>query len=398
LKELAPIGLTVYGRLEHTKKTVEALQKNTLAKESKLYIFSDGPKYGDEDKVKNMREYLKTIDGFKEVKIVERLENDRIENNRAGRKYLLEIYDKLIWMAEDVITAPGYLQFMNDALDFYAKSRMVVNISGYCPPINIDKNYKKDYFALPRFSAWGVGLMSKYYKVDTEIDKEIYFDILNNKTKVDDFNKKAGEEALNIMAMVEDGRIQAGDMQSTFWQVVDSKLTIYPIKSLVHNIGNDSSGVHMPTTNKWDVKELWDKTEDFEFSEDIEVDEHISNEHYNFYKLSNDKNKIENYAYYMQSINEQLENIPIEDELIVYGFGAAGRNFYYTHRDNRNIVSIIDQNKVDTKVDDIYIANIQSVNIKKNTTIVITVLKESEIDKLVKYLNMLDKNLKIIHI
>lgn len=38
---LAPIVLFVYNRPWHTKQTVEALQKNELAKESDLFIYSD---------------------------------------------------------------------------------------------------------------------------------------------------------------------------------------------------------------------------------------------------------------------------------------------------------------------------------------------------------------------
>ena len=35
----APICLFTYNRLEETKKTIEALQKNFLAKDSYIYIF-----------------------------------------------------------------------------------------------------------------------------------------------------------------------------------------------------------------------------------------------------------------------------------------------------------------------------------------------------------------------
>ena len=46
----APIALFVYNRPEHTKKTLEALQKNTLAQNSELFIFSDGPKNNQDKK------------------------------------------------------------------------------------------------------------------------------------------------------------------------------------------------------------------------------------------------------------------------------------------------------------------------------------------------------------
>ena len=41
---LAPIVLFVYNRPAHTQRTVEALQKNKLATESGLVVFSDADK------------------------------------------------------------------------------------------------------------------------------------------------------------------------------------------------------------------------------------------------------------------------------------------------------------------------------------------------------------------
>ena len=45
----APVVLFVYARPEHTRKTVEALQKNDLAGESDLIVFSDAPSSPDKD-------------------------------------------------------------------------------------------------------------------------------------------------------------------------------------------------------------------------------------------------------------------------------------------------------------------------------------------------------------
>ncbi len=45
--QTAPIALFVYNRPWHTRQTVEALQRNELAAESELIVFSDGEKAGD---------------------------------------------------------------------------------------------------------------------------------------------------------------------------------------------------------------------------------------------------------------------------------------------------------------------------------------------------------------
>jgi GT2 family glycosyltransferase len=73
---LSPIVLFTYNRPHHTRQTIEALQKNHLAQQSQLFIYSDAPKNQTaEQKVKEIRQYLKTIDGFKKVTIIEREKN-----------------------------------------------------------------------------------------------------------------------------------------------------------------------------------------------------------------------------------------------------------------------------------------------------------------------------------
>ena len=44
MKNLSPIVLFVYNRPWHTQQTIEALQKNELASESNLIIYSDEAK------------------------------------------------------------------------------------------------------------------------------------------------------------------------------------------------------------------------------------------------------------------------------------------------------------------------------------------------------------------
>ncbi len=56
--------------------------KNELASDSELFIYSDGWKNDqDKPKVLEVREYLKTIKGFKKVTIVAREENYGLADN-----------------------------------------------------------------------------------------------------------------------------------------------------------------------------------------------------------------------------------------------------------------------------------------------------------------------------
>ncbi|MEO6851591.1 MAG: sugar transferase, partial [Mucilaginibacter sp.] len=82
MQNLAPIALFVYNRPEHTRRTISYLQKNLLADESRLFIFSDGPKTdADKAKVEEVRQLLKEVTGFKSVKVTERKENLGLANS-----------------------------------------------------------------------------------------------------------------------------------------------------------------------------------------------------------------------------------------------------------------------------------------------------------------------------
>ena len=97
-KKLSPIALFVYNRLEHLKKTISYLLKNPETQNSDLYIFSDGPKNSDElHAINEIREYLKSVIGFKKIKIIKRQENIGLANSIIqGVTYVLEKYNTCI--------------------------------------------------------------------------------------------------------------------------------------------------------------------------------------------------------------------------------------------------------------------------------------------------------------
>lgn len=261
---LAPIGVSTYKRLGHLKRTILALQNNRLAEESDLYIFSDHPRKGDEKEVIELRRYLKTIRGFARLEIIERDSNDRIKNNRGGMKLLLDNYSKIIFLEEDIVTAPGFLSFMNGALTHYEHYENVLSISGYTHPFLVPKKFRPDCFFLGRFSAWGFGTWeSKFDPFGFSLDnKNIPKNIDSKEFKK--FYSKSGSDLLEFIQHEISGSIDALDVKVMYHMLEKNQITIYPKKSLVRNIGNDGSGLHCSKTSKFDTK-LWEKNEEFEF-------------------------------------------------------------------------------------------------------------------------------------
>lgn len=131
-KTWAPVALFVYNRLDNVRQTIEALKKNVYALQTVVYVYSDGGK-DDESwtKVNEVRKYLKTVTGFKQVIIVERDVNYYIERNVIeGVTEVVKRHGKVIMLEDDIIASPYFLEFMNDALCAYKDNAQVMHVAG----------------------------------------------------------------------------------------------------------------------------------------------------------------------------------------------------------------------------------------------------------------------------
>ncbi len=132
-KQLAPVAIFVYNRLKNTKAVIEALQDNYLAKDTDVFVFSDGPKSPKNERaVFEVRQYLKSVTGFKSIHIIERPENFYIEKNIIeGVTETINRYGRIIVLEDDGVTAKNFLTFMNDALDFYESREKIMHIATF---------------------------------------------------------------------------------------------------------------------------------------------------------------------------------------------------------------------------------------------------------------------------
>ena len=270
---LAPIGISTYIRLGHLKKTVSALQKNVLASSSELFLFSDAARPGHEMQVNAVRNYLRTIDGFKKIQIVERENNDRLANNRGGMRMLLDRFDKMIFMEEDVLTTPGFLTFLNQGLDEYEANPRIFSISGYCPPIKIPRNFQNDMFLLRRFNGWGFGIWKDRYDNNRYVTPEEYEQFAADNKMVKKFTQAGGADMMLMLKAEAYGEMDAWDVKAMYTQFLKEQYTVYPTGSLTLNIGHDGTGIHCGETDKFSVV-LSNKTA-FLFPDEPTVDPRI---------------------------------------------------------------------------------------------------------------------------
>ena len=151
----APIVLFVYNRPEHTRRTVTSLIQNPEAAMSDLFVFSDAAKdKSAEEAVKQVREYISQISGFKTVTINERESNWGLANSVIdGVSRICNEFGKVVVLEDDLDVSPHFLAYMNSGLDKYEHDEQVMQIAGYMFPVDIQSN--EDALFLPLTSSWG---------------------------------------------------------------------------------------------------------------------------------------------------------------------------------------------------------------------------------------------------
>ena len=134
----APIALFVYARPDHALRTVEALLKNPEASGSDLIVFSDAARTADkEEAVHHVREYVANIQGFRSLTVHHRPQNYGLAKSIIdGVSQVLETYDRVIVLEDDMETSPHFLRYMNAALYNYADDERVISVHGYVYPTN----------------------------------------------------------------------------------------------------------------------------------------------------------------------------------------------------------------------------------------------------------------------
>lgn len=242
-----PVALFLYNRFDHTRKTIEALQRNIGAADTILYIFSDGPKK-DSDKgiILNIREYIKKIDGFKSTFIIERKTHLGLaESIITGIGEVFIQSQNIIVVEDDLITSPQFLNYMNQCLSFYEHNKEIGSVCGYNFPgttLKIPKNYHYPVYFSLRPGSWGWGTWKdRWVKVDWEVKD--YYSFLSNKKEIRSFNK-GGNDLTNMLIAQLNKKIDSWAIRWAYHHYKKGLYTIYPTDSLIMNIGLDGTGTH----------------------------------------------------------------------------------------------------------------------------------------------------------
>lgn len=243
MNNLAPIAIFTYNRLHYLKILINSLKKNTLSRNSIIFIFSDGWKNdNDKEDVLKVRKYISKISGFKKIFIILRSNNFGLSKNIIdGISFVLKSNKKIIVLEDDLKLSKYFIKYINNALKIYSNEKKVASIHGWSFPINFKKN-TNDYFFIRGADCWGWGTWKRAWKkFETDGNKLLNKIKRNNLESIFNFNSY-----FNYLKMLEDQVNKKNNSWAVRWHAsafLENMYTLYPKVSLVQNIGTNN-GTH----------------------------------------------------------------------------------------------------------------------------------------------------------
>ena len=228
-----PIALFTYTRPQHLFRTLEGLKHNQIPL---IYAFSDGPKNPENAaKVAEVRQVLRNID-WCEVRLVERDHNLGLGNSiRSGVSQVLEDFDRLIVVEDDIVLRPGAYKYTATALEMYANDTQVMTISMWSHPTLVPRSAPDGFFSR-RFVCWGWATYREAWQKYQGMPLEVY--------------RKCEACGLDVARWGTDFKWQAEHAaEKNLWYIgyalthfLEGKVSYFPPETLTVNIGFDGSG------------------------------------------------------------------------------------------------------------------------------------------------------------
>lgn len=242
VRQVAPVLLFAYNRPEHLRRCVESLQANLLSAESDLFVFSDAPKTEeDEEGVNQVRAFIKGIKGFHKVSVVERDTNWGLARNIIdGVTTIVERYGRVIVVEDDLVLAPFFLQFMNEALQVYEDEPRV----GHVQACDFTQDPSlPDTFLIKWTGSWGWATWQRAWKHFNPDGASLLRQLEERRlTRTFDFNGKYGFTRM-LRRQVE-GKNNSWAIRWNASLFLKGILSLNVGRSLVSNQGFDGTGTN----------------------------------------------------------------------------------------------------------------------------------------------------------
>ena len=250
----APILLFVYNRPAHTRRVIESLRRNELAAHSPLIVYSDAARHPEDGPaVAEVRGFLRSLHGFASVDIVERAENWGLARNVIdGVTQVVERYGRVIVLEDDLVVAPHFLRFMNDALEAYQDEERV----GHIQACDFTKDPSlPDTFLIRWTGSWGWATWARAWKWFNPDGRDLLRQ-LEERRLTREFDFGGTYPFTRMLRRQIAGKNNSWAIRWNASLFLHGVLSLNVGRSLVQNTGFDGTGTHCGGGGLYD-SDLW---------------------------------------------------------------------------------------------------------------------------------------------
>lgn len=236
------ICVFAFKRPDHLRASLSALLNNEEARELDLRIYVDAPvQVSDVDANYKVLSVCHQPWAFRNIKVIQRETNVGLYKSLTGGiSETLRDYNSVIVVEDDIEASPFLIRYLLDGLHLYSESKDVASIHGYTPPI---KQQLPETFFLRGADCWGWATWRDRWQFFRH-DAAAMAEEIRQRGLVHEFNLNGNYDYLGML----DARaVGLNSSWAICWHAscfLANKLTLYPGKSLVRNIGLDGSGEH----------------------------------------------------------------------------------------------------------------------------------------------------------
>lgn len=265
----APVVLFAFNRPDAFRASLEALAANDMAQETLLFIRLDGPRNeSDVESVAAVREIAMKAHGFRQVEVAWSEKNRGLAASIiSGVSQVLETFDSVIVLEDDLVTHPGFLAYMNAGLKRYREVPEVFSVCGYTNDVRMPSDYGYDAYFCPRSSSWGWGTWRDRW---LSVDWNPTNDSLREHAAA--FNRWGGSDCASMLRSWLDGRNNSWAIRFCYSQFLQGKVSLFPCLSLVDtSAGFTGEGTHCQTYNRFRFRMAPENSLPPKFPDGVEV-------------------------------------------------------------------------------------------------------------------------------
>lgn len=240
---LAPIAVFAYRRPAHLRRTLESLRRCDGFDASPVYLFADGARgEADAEAVAAAQDVAREMLGARAELHVSPVNRGLSNSILAGVSTVLARHERVVVVEDDMELSPGFLRYVNTALERYADEPRALQVSGHMFHVPEFVGRNRALF-LPFTTSWGWATWRRAWR-QFDAAASGWESLAADRAERRRFNL---DGACDYATMLERQMQGIGDSWAIrwYWSVFRAGgLVLFPPVTMVRNTGMEGSGTH----------------------------------------------------------------------------------------------------------------------------------------------------------